>query len=1226
MCRARPLLTIGLWSDQRTVDEGWPDPLEFRLDRYGDATAPLDVRIWIDDPHRVLDGNHWVEPTERPGRVRFAAGSTSEMFFITVPDDSRVAPGEAFTVTVPHSRYYFLRGSGELGYELSKEITVFQNDTAQQLELHFGKQGVNGAGAIEGDTLKAVVKRRQQDAGANQIVPFVVRVETGQQEADPLLDDWTEDSSTGRLFKDFPMELTGADTEIEQVIEVARNGAAESTWSYWASIRPLENYKGNALTDAQEAEYWTVKEGYRETMINVTDTGGLTGTITLRTDQTEVYEGEEVVFALTRTGGPIALAATVKILTEEPRRRIISYNPSNQNHIVTFEAWEDTATLSVFAYVDEDAEVGADRGDPLIASTVSVVVGDYTLVSPTTATVEINDPPTGSALIELESDKTAMAEGETATFTLYRSRRVPRAGDHRRHPGGRSVRTAAASVSTTRWMSNCRSTFPSSDAPRTWASPRHSSCGWSTTGAGLRRAMPTGRFDPVTGFRYFEFPLTLTGNQRQVVGRLEMMDNGRQDLSLWEYTAEIKRLEEVADGVPLTTDEEAQYWTVNEPARSGYGNKKWTRRQSIVVEDRGPPSMGLRKVTEGPVQEGQEVTFKLGISGKYRPQVITAYVQTWEPNHRQADGYNPTKQLHTIIFPATPVADPNLFMTYTYSEKTFTVIATDDTVYEVSDSLRAKIVNTPYNYHSTWSASVGIADDDRPTISLSASSTSVTEGEPLTFTLTRAVNTTEELIVGVAVDDPGGFLQGNYSFDAVEVPSSVVFAPGEIAKVIDVTPPNDRRDIPDSTLTLTVAQETTFDIVGAYSLTVPVADNDVAPQVRISFNAPEVEEGNDLILSIERIGDDRNSLEIAMNIGPEDDQRYEVIGFGSGESGGQIHFRRPDDNYKSPDDHYEATALLESPEFWTIAGDATVSGSIVDNDPFRVGVRATYLQIDEGQLLYYQLFHDGHTGESLYVKVSHSEDGSAVNDGHLGPETHVMPAGPSTYTRAYPSDASDGDAEFIVEVLPSDDYEIDLAYASATIIVRDTEPLPVLDFLDSVETYGEGYGYASIPVTLTSPLPVPRTVTVDYEIIEEYETDGVDVTETSGTLEFPAGTTQANVRAQILQDLMGEEDEQFTVVLSNPVNATLQDGGTSLTYRGFIRDDEPTVSVEAAAASVDEGRDIVLTLTRTGDVAGELTAWLRVADSRDSANVTYPQRDLPRRDLRGQLRHRAAHH
>ena len=82
------------------------------------------------------------------------------------------------------------------------------------------------------------------------------------------------------------------------------------------------------------------------------------------------------------------------------------------------------------------------------------------------------------------------------------------------------------------------------------------------------------------------------------------------------------------------------------------------------------------------------------------------------------------------------------------------------------------------------------------------------------------------------------------------------------------------------------------------------------------------------------------------------------------------------------------------------------------------------------------------------------------------------------------------------------------------------------------------------------------------------------MTESSGTLEFPAGTTQVVLEALVIQDMIAEGNEQFTVVLSNPVNATLQDGQASLTFRAIIRDDEPEVSVEAASAAVNEGNDI----------------------------------------------------
>ena len=78
---------------------------------------------------------------------------------------------------------------------------------------------------------------------------------------------------------------------------------------------------------------------------------------------------------------------------------------------------------------------------------------------------------------------------------------------------------------------------------RGWESPRHAH--WP--------------IDPVTGNHYFEFPLTLTGNQRQVVGRIELLDNGYSGPELpWEYSAEIKRVEDVSKGTVLTAEQEGR--------------------------------------------------------------------------------------------------------------------------------------------------------------------------------------------------------------------------------------------------------------------------------------------------------------------------------------------------------------------------------------------------------------------------------------------------------------------------------------------------------------------------------------------------------------------------------------------------------------------------------------------------------------------------------------------
>ena len=304
---------------------------------------------------------------------------------------------------------------------------------------------------------------------------------------------------------------------------------------------------------------------------------------------------------------------------------------------------------------------------------------------------------------------------------------------------------------------------------RGWESPRHA--GWP--------------IDPVTGNHYQEFPLTLTGNQRQVMGRIEVLDNGILDPLDWEYSAEIKRVEDVAGDV-LTPEQEAQYWTVNE---SG----SYDREYPFVAEHKPLPQYTITSSDPTPnvVREGQQATFTLERFTGNPLESAVIPVRTWEPNRRGPDGDNSSEQIHMITIPAMPMTD--LWVDYEPVAITFTVTATDDSDVEDPDYLRARMLDSvDRSPLSGVDAAFLIVGDDYTSVRLSVDSTSVTEGDPVAFTLTREGGTTGELTVGVAVDDPGGFLKGNSPSEAVAVPSNVAFAPGETVREITLTPPPGR--------------------------------------------------------------------------------------------------------------------------------------------------------------------------------------------------------------------------------------------------------------------------------------------------------------------------------------------------------------------------------------------------------------------------------------------------
>ena len=320
------------------------------------------------------------------------------------------------TVTVLPSADYLLKFFGE-DHDTSAVVYVNDNDTAQQLELNFGKDGTNDPDVDEGDTLKVVVKRRQRDADTGQTASFTVRVETDRSGPDDGLEDWETDSSTNRLYKDFPLELTGSDREVERGIEVTQNGEEEDDWVYEASILTIEDHEGKPLSASEEAQYWTVKSGFRETEVAAADGGDMTGTVTIAASTDTVYEGDGVTYTLTRTGGPIGSSATVGVRTWEPSRRSGGNNTSDQTTDVQFDPWETTASFTISAYVDGVDESGTD----VLKASITTPGDGYANGTPHEVDVEIDDPPSGSALITLARDQASITEGQTATFTLTRT-------------------------------------------------------------------------------------------------------------------------------------------------------------------------------------------------------------------------------------------------------------------------------------------------------------------------------------------------------------------------------------------------------------------------------------------------------------------------------------------------------------------------------------------------------------------------------------------------------------------------------------------------------------------------------------------------------------------------------------------------------------------------------------------------------------------------------------
>ena len=79
--------------------------------------------------------------------------------------------------------------------------------------------------------------------------------------------------------------------------------------------------------------------------------------------------------------------------------------------------------------------------------------------------------------------------------------------------------------------------------------------------------------------------------------------------------------------------------------------------------------------------------------------------------------------------------------------------------------------------------------------------------------------------------------------------------------------------------------------------------------------------------------------------------------------------------------------------------------------------------------------------------------------------------------------------------------------------------------------------------------------------------EGADYTATSGTLTFAPGENAQTIAVPTLEDETDEENETFTLDLSNPDGATIQDGAAT----GTIADDDEPPAIVIADAEAEEG-------------------------------------------------------
>lgn len=225
-----------------------------------------------------------------------------------------------------------------------------------------------------------------------------------------------------------------------------------------------------------------------------------------------------------------------------------------------------------------------------------------------------------------------------------------------------------------------------------------------------------------------------------------------------------------------------------------------------------------------------------------------------------------------------------------------------------------------------------------------------------------------------------------------------------------------------------------------------------------------------------------------------------------------------------------------------------------------------------------------------------------------------IPAGQSSLTVSVPVYGDtfiEANETFVLNLYSPSSATLGRPNGTGTIVNDD---FPVISAAAASVVEGNA-GTTAMTFTLSLSAASQQTVTVNYAAIDldnplagggpPRATGGVDYEATSGTVTFAAGQTTATVTVQIYGDTAVEQNEQFGLLLSDPVNATL--ATLPGNFGTILNDDAPAISVGDASITEGDAGTTAVTFTVNLDQPGfsPVTVHYATADGTAAAGSDY---------------------
>ena len=478
---------------------------------------------------------------------------------------------------------------------------------------------------------------------------------------------------------------------------------------------------------------------------------------------------------------------------------------------------------------------------------------------------------------------------------------------------------------------------------------------------------------------------------------------------------------------------------------------------------------------------------------------------------------------------------------------TLNVTTDNDSSDEADGTISATIaVGSGYSIGSPSSDTVSVADDDPTppvTVSFAKANYSVNEGQAASFSLTLSAPRATATAVRVGSTDltaTGSGIDYNFATSTITIPAGATSANGTVQTVQDTTDELDetfRLDLDGGSLPagVTAGSQTTAWFT--------ILDDDV-PQVSISRAAAAVVEGQAAQFTLTANPAPYRNLTVNVNIaqvgnfGVTTGARAVTIPTSGSYT---LTVATTGDSLDEP--HGSVTATINNGSGYAVGSPRRATVVVNDDDPVvpRIHVTAPSGQNHfEGDGLTFTLRADEAPEANLDVTVNVAGGGGFLPSGQTGTRTVTFQTGEraQTFTVTTQDDSVVEDppsAAVTVTVQSGSGYTTLRSRNTASATVHDNDGLPTLSIADGAAPAGDDIHFV---VTLSR--------TAAHEVRFHWETqDGTaisgDYLYRSVDARIPPGSLRVEFWVRT-RDHGDTSNRTFTVVLSEPVGATIADG------------------------------------------------------------------------------------